>query len=338
MTEAPIWALARSGHCRAQPGTLRPVTLLETLRSVIAGIAWLVLAALLALGSAGVAAVLNHTPGTAARLELTYAADIAAKPAIDGAAAQLAGLGNAVDQLGIAGRDALTSLVNGDAASLQTALDAGAARLSTVHAASDALAGALAAVPYVTGRSELYLSTALAARYDQLVKARTLVSGLADNWSVFSEQALDASAVPALLTEHDTLTAKAAREGSAGRYPQALKLLDSADVSMAKAVALRDRLGRKADVTTLTAWLSANATYDGALRTLYQTLRDAKGHVTSAVRKAFAGEQAARQGLPKDTKGIIVIMNDIARGGLNQAVISIDTTKGLISKVLEQGH
>ncbi len=314
------------------------MALRELLRTLVAGIAWLVLAALLALGSAGVAAALNHTPGTASRLELTYAADTAAKPAIDGAAAQLAGLANAVDQLGVAGRDALTSLVNGDTPALQAALDAGKARLDSVNATSDALAGALAAVPYVTGHSELYLSTGLAARYDRLVKARTLVSGLADNWTVFSEQALDASAVPALLIGHDTNTAKAAREGSASHYAQALKLLDAADASMAQASALRDRLAKKADVTTLTAWLNANAAYDAALRNLYATLRDAKGHVTSAVRKAFAAEQVARQGLPKDTSGIVVIMNDIARGGLNQAVIAIDTTKGLISSVLGQGQ
>jgi hypothetical protein len=312
------------------------VTLFEFLRTVIAGIAWLVLAALLSLGGAGVAAVLNHTPGTAARLELTFTADQAAKPAIDGAAAQLAGLANAVDRLGVAGRDALTSLVGGDTTALQAALDSGTARLDSVHATSDALAGALAAVPYVTGHSELYLSPKLASRYDQLVAARTLVSGLADNWAVFSEQALDASAVPTLLAQHDTITAKAARQGSAGKYPAALKLLDEADASMAQASALRDRLAKKADVTTLTSWLNANAAYDQSLRSLYQTLRDAKGHVTDAVRKAFAAEQAAREALPKDTKGIIVIMNDIARGGLNQAVIAIDTTKGLIAKVLEQ--
>jgi hypothetical protein len=295
-----------------------------------------VLAALLALGGAGVAAALNHTPGSNARLELTFVADRATKPAIDAATAQLAGLASAVDQLGVAGRDALTSLVAGDTKALQAALDKGSARLGSVHAASDALAGALAAVPYVTGHSELYLSRSLASRYDQLVKARTLVSGLADNWAVFSEQALDASAVPALLAQHDDITATAARQGSAGRYPQALKLLDSADASMAQARVLRDRLAKNANVTTLTSWLNANAAYDQTLRSLYQTLRDAKGRVTDAVRKAFAAELAARQALPKDIKGIIVIMNNLARGGLNQAVIAIDTTKGLMSKVLEQ--
>ena len=309
----------------------------ESLRAIIAGVAWLVLAALLALGGAGVAAALNHTPGTAARLELTYAADVAAKPAIDGAAAKLADIGEAVDKLGIAGRAALTSLGTGDSTALKTALDDGTSRLASVSAASDALAGALAAVPFVTGPRELYLSTGLAARYDQLVNARTLVSGLADNWAVLSEQAIDASAVPTLLAQHDVLTAKAAREGSAGRYVQALTLLDSAGAPMTQAQALRDRLAKKADVTTLTAWLNANGVYDGALRTLYQTLRDAKGHVTSAVRKALAAEQAARAGLPKNTNGVIVFMNDIARGGLNQAVIDIDTTKGLIGQVLDQG-
>ena len=60
--------------------------------------------------------------------------------------------------------------------------------------------------------------------------------------------------------------------------------------------------------------------------------------MTNAVRQAFAAEAQARAGLPRDSSGIVVIMNDIARGGLNQAVIAIDTTKGLISAVVGQGQ
>ena len=308
----------------------------EILRSLIGGVAWLVLAALLSLGGAGVAAALNHTPGTAARAELTYVADQAAGPVIAGASSQLQSLADVVDALGAACRDALASLEGGDSAGLQTALSAGTQRLASVTAVSNALAATLASVPYVGEHSEIRLSGALSARYNEMVQARQLVAGLAANWQTFSEQAVDASAVPAILAQHDALTAAAAQSEAGGHYPQALATLDQADAVMVEAQALRDRLGKNADVTTLTAWLNANAAHDTALRSLCVALRDAKGHVTAAVRSAFAAEATARAALPTNATGITVIMSDIARGGLNQAVIAIDTVKGDIANVLAQ--
>jgi hypothetical protein len=56
------------------------------------------------------------------------------------------------------------------------------------------------------------------------------------------------------------------------------------------------------------------------------------------VREAFSGEQAARRGLPADTRGLVVIMSDIARGGLNQAVISIEQARGALSSALDRQH
>ncbi len=56
-------------------------------------------------------------------------------------------------------------------------------------------------------------------------------------------------------------------------------------------------------MTTLSAWVDRNATYDAALRNLYQAMLDAKGRVTKTVRRAFATEQAARDQLPGDTRG-----------------------------------
>jgi hypothetical protein len=99
---------------------------------------------------------------------------------------------------------------------------------------------------------------------------------------------------------------------------------------------LRDNLAGSTDVATLTAWIDTNAAYDAALRRLYDALSESKGRVTDRVRDAFAAEQAARAQLPSDTRGLVVIMSDIARGGLNQAVIAIEEARGALSAALDR--
>ena len=105
-----------------------------------------------------------------------------------------------------------------------------------------------------------------------------------------------------------------------------------------QARSLRDDLSGSTDVTTLTTWIDRNAAYDAAVRRLYDALLESKGRVTDRVREAFAGEQAARRGLPADTRALVVIMSDIARGGLNQAVISIEQARGALSSALDLQH
>jgi len=98
---------------------------------------------------------------------------------------------------------------------------------------------------------------------------------------------------------------------------------------------VRDRLAATTDVATLTRWINRNEAYDAALRNLYEVLIDADGKVTKAVREAFADEQAARKRLPVDTRPLVVIMADVAQGGLNQAVISIEETRQSLADALE---
>ena len=57
--------------------------------------------------------------------------------------------------------------------------------------------------------------------------------------------------------------------------------------------------------------------------------------MTDPVRKAFDGERAARAQLPRDTQALVVIMSDIAQGGLNQAVISIEQARGALGEALD---
>jgi hypothetical protein len=124
--------------------------------------------------------------------------------------------------------------------------------------------------------------------------------------------------------------------GRAERYTDALALLDQSDQLMAQSRAFRDTLSKTVDVGTLTDWLDLNTAYDAAVRRLYQALVDSKGKVTTEVRKAFDGEIAARKLLPADSKGLVIILAEIGRGGLNQAVITIEQARGELDSALAQ--
>ena len=297
--------------------------------------AWLVVALLVALGGAGVASALNRTPGTDGRPELTWAGDRAAAPALDAATAKLRALSDAVDGLGGSARSALTDLVGGDAVALSSTLDAGSAQLVQVRAAHDALVASLAEVPGADDPAGLYVSAATRRRYAELGKTPALTTQLEGDWAVLSARALAASSIPALLAKHDVQTTAAAAEGSAGHYKQAIALLDAPVTTLQKVAVARDGLAKSADVSTLTSWIDRNNAYDAALGNLYTSLLTAKGRVTAAVRAAFAREQAARAALPKDTRAIVVIMSDIAQGGLIQAVIDIEKIRGSLASALD---
>jgi hypothetical protein len=172
-------------------------------------------------------------------------------------------------------------------------------------------------------------------RYEELAGTTELTGGLEADWASFTGRALDAATMTRLLALHDTQTAAAANQGTAGRYKAALTALDQSDATIARSRDLRDSLAKTSDVSTLTSWIDRNAAYDKALRDLYGSLIQSKGRVTPPVRKAIDAEKAARAQLPADTRGLTVIMSDIAQGGLNQAVISIEEARGKLNEALD---
>ncbi len=311
------------------------MTVTRFLRTLMTRLAWAAIALLISLGAAGIIATLTHMPGTTARAELTWAGDVAVAPALDTATADLEALSAEVDQLGSTARQALTQVVGGDLPELQATIADGTTRLQAVQARTTDLERSLAAVPYTGDDWPLYLAPELRHRYVELASTSGLTGGLEDDWASFTGRALTAARVSALLARHDEETAAAATEGSAGRYRQALDGLKASEATIAESRALRDRLAPSTDVSTLTTWIDRNAAYDTALGELYQVLLDARGRVTDAVRRAYEGEQLARSGLPGDTRGLIVIMSDVAQGGLNQAVIAIEEARGTLAQALE---
>lgn len=291
-------------------------------------VAWIAAAAILALGAAGIVAALDHLPGGPGRPELTWTADRAVAPDLDAATTDLGALADAVGVLGEDGREALAALVARDTPGLGAAIAAGTAQLDAIDAAAAKLESDLAGLPLDTPDRAIRYSAATLARYDELAGALAAVEPLRPAWERLAAGVVPAVELTAHLLDHDRIAGEAVRFGGAGKYPQAIARIAAASAELEAAGAIRDRLAAAVDVTTLDQWIGANATYDDALHDLWDALRRSRGRVTNAVRDAAARERAAKEQLPPDARALVVILGDVARGGLNQAVIAIEEARG----------
>jgi hypothetical protein len=301
---------------------------------VALAVAWLLIVAVLSLGAAGIVATMSHEPGTQARAELTYAGDTAIEPGLSAAEDELAALSAQVAGLSDLGRTALGHLSAGNSDELDRAVADGETLATTIEAHSAAIRDQLETLPGLGPTAELDLSPEVRRRQALALSALDATNGLEAAWSRLAVSSAAASRITTLLTDHDTTTGDAVVAGREERYEDALGLLDQSDGLMAQSRAFRDTLSNTVDVGTLTDWLDLNAEYDAAVRRLYQALVDSKGKVNAEVRKAFDGEVAARKRLPPDTKGLVIILAEIGRGGLNQAVISIEQARGDLDSTL----
>ena len=305
---------------------------------IAAAVGWLGLLAAIGLGGAGIVNAMDHQPGTAARAELTSAGDGAVVPMLDAAAADLSTLADEVATLGVQARGALAALNGVDRTTVDEAIASGNRLVADLRLRTVALRQELAAVPYVdTPVVSIELSTAVAARHAALVAAVDATEGLDDAWERLTLGSISATRMSDLLARHDDLVASAAGRGRAARYDDAMALLDQADAAIVQARGLRDQLANTVDVTVLDQWLDRNAAYDQALRNLYKLISKVGSRVTDAVRAAIAAEQAAKNRLPPDTRGLVVIMAEIGRGGMNGAVIAIEEARAALSDAVAAG-
>jgi hypothetical protein len=314
------------------------------LRRLLFGAAWLGVAALFALGAAGLTTGVGGRPGSAQRAELTWAGDVALEGALDAATADVEALATDIAGLTDASRTALAALVATDLDLLESAVVDGDRRLTAAAAEASAIRARLLGLPYVVPTAadplppatELTLSEPTRARYLALYDALDATTGLPAAWARFSSGSVAAQHLTTLLLDHDASTAEAAARGRAGEYEAALLALDTSDAVIREGRTRRDQLANTVDVTTLDEWLDRNADYDAALRALYVALRESGGRVTDEVRAGFEAEQAARERLPPDTRGLTVILAEIARGGLNEAAIGIEETRGRLNTALDR--
>jgi hypothetical protein len=288
----------------------------------------------LALGCAGLVAAIDHLPGDA-RPELTWAADRAAQPALDKATQDLALIAADVDHLATQGRGALAALAATKWDVLDAAVDDGAALVRAIRARGDAIRASLIALPGFGRNAEMRLSGATIARQQRLVAAVDATGGIATAWARLASGSISASQLSTLLSRHDELITSAIAAGVKGQTTTALQRIDAATATLDEADKLRDRLQNAVDVTTLNEWLRRNRNYDVALRKLYVESARSPTRVTPALRAALVAEQAARKELPADTSGLVIIMAEIGRGGLNQAVLAIEEARGSLAAALQ---
>ena len=305
------------------------------LRRWVPALAWLLAAVVIALGSAGIASGLDHMPATGARPELTYGADRAIAAELDAATVDLRALSDQVDALAGQGRNALGALVASNTPGLQAAISAGDAQIVAIQASARALRDRLAALPGLdaAAAASRYSPTTV-ARYATLVAALPAVDALDGDWARLAAGSVPAIELTANLAAHDQIAGRAVQQGAAGKYAAAIRTLALAEAQLAAARTVRDQLASRIDTSTLDAWIDRNATYDAAVGDLWAAVLASPTRVTNAVRTAAARERTAKAQLPQDTSALVVILGDVARGGLNQAVIAIEEARGRLLDAL----
>lgn len=307
-------------------------------RSFLGALLWVAIIVVIGLGAAGLVTGMDHPPGTPARAELTAAGDARVTPLLDEAETDLGALSDQVESLGTQARGALAALNGADASASEAAIAQGDVLVSDVVARTAALRRELAAVPYVgTPQAGLTISDAVVARHAALVAALDATDGLDVAWTRLTIGSVAATKMSGLLADHDALVVKAADRGIHAKYADAIKLLDQAQLKIAAARELRDQLANTVDVTVLDQWLSRNEDYDVALRNLYKEIAKVGKRVTAATRAAVKAEAEARARLPPDTRGLVIIMAEIGRGGMTGAVVAIEEARAKLTDALEAG-
>ena len=307
-----------------------------TLARVALAAVWLLIAAVISVGAAGLVAAMANQPGTPARAELTLAGDTAAAPGLAAAQSELAALAGDVERLGELGRGALTALVAQDFDSLDVAVTDGQTLARAIEVRSAQIREGLLLLPGRGPDEALVWSSETRERRDIALAAVGATGGLELAWSRLAAGATVANRLTVLLVEHDKVAGAAAASGRDRKYAAGLKTLARAQAMLDEAKTLRDRLANTVDVSTLTQWIDRNAEYDAALARLFKATIAAKGSITQELRDAFVAERKAHELLPANTSGLVIILAEIGRGGLNQAVIAIEEARADLQAAVDR--
>ena len=308
----------------------------RSLQHVALAVGWLLIVAVIAVGGAGLVAATANQPGTVGRLELTAESDRPAAAALDAAQAGLVELALNVERLGELGRGALTALVSSDFPALDAAVADGETLARSIDDRSAALREQLLLIPGSGPREAILWSPDTRQRRDLALAAVTATGGLEISWARLAAGSTVANRLTVLLVDHDTTAGEAAAQGRTKKYAAGLKTLEAATALLDQARALRDALANTVDVDTLTQWIDRNADYDMALAALFQETIDAKGAITDKLKAAAIAERKAHDFLPANTSGLVIILAEIGRGGLNQAVIGIEETRARLQVAVDR--
>ena len=303
------------------------------LRRQLARPAWLVLAIVLALGSAGVVAALQPLPDGANRPDLTWAADSILSGRLDGATHELMLLKGDVDILGDQTRATLAAVAQANDASLTMARNMGNSTIDSIETRRASLDGLLDCSrwndSFRQALAQMY-NTALVERYNDICLAIESVVPLKADWQSLVAGSQTAMQVAADIDGHDQVAAAALQLATQGRYTDALAKLSEAAAKIADATGIAATESKTADVSTLTSWLSRTTAMDQALATLWNATIASNGRVTSEVTAALKNVNSAKALLPDSNAVLQIVLHELA-GSMTGSGISIETARGALA-------
>jgi hypothetical protein len=314
-----------------------PARNLPSLGRVLRGIAWIALFAVMAAGAAGLIAQTMHTPGTPARAELTAEGDAKLNARLDAATGQLTAISANVDGLADAAKSALEEISSADPKKFQDSLEKGDQLAGLISDDAEALQFGLASLPGDEPDATLRYSNDMLVRRSATLAALDAAAGLQASWEQVTARALEAAQVTTLIAQHDQTVLDAAALGRTRQYAKAAAKLDDAILAVASIKEQRTKLIADTNRTVLDEWIDRNRDYDLALQAVYSALVASNGNAATArVQKARVAERRAFSQLPPDRRTIIVIVAEVARGGLTQAVIAIEDARGRLDDALAE--
>jgi hypothetical protein len=313
-----------------------PTRRLPSVGRVLRGVAWTVLLAVLAVAGAGLVGGTFHAPGSPARAELTHAGDASLRPRLDDASDRLRRIAVDVDSLAQDAKTALAEIASADPARLRAALEDGAVRVAAVDSATRDLREALVGIPGDGPTAILDFSNPTLFRRAAILAAIDSAASLAVQWELVTGRAVDAASLIELIDGHDQTVLEAAALGRDHKYEQASAILDDALFAVSSVQEMRVKLIAGSENTILDEWIKRTGAWDVALKAVYDALDRSGGKITIAVQSARREEQRAFALLPQDRRTIVVIVAEVARGGLTQAVLAIDDAHGRIEDALAE--
>ena len=301
------------------------------------GLFWTAIFAVLAAGAAGLVGQAWHPPGSPVRAELTYPGDAALDARLDAATASLSEIADEVEVLADAAKATLAELTSSESERLRAAVERGDEAATTIEARAAELRVALADLPGAGPTATIEFSNATLVRRSTVLAAIEAASGLAVHWRQVAARATETANLTAQIARHDQTVLAAAADGRDRRYQRAERILDEALLIVVDIQSRRARLIAGSEGTVLDEWIIRSRNYDRALQNLYAALRACAcpdGPFTVEVQFANRDERLAFEQLPPDRRTIIVIVSEVAAGGLTEAVIAIDDARGLIEGAL----
>ena len=292
------------------------------------------LLALVALGGAGLAVAADRPQNPGQRPELTWAADRAAQPWIDGLLQRLRAVDGQVADVARAGRSALENLQSLDIETMRGALADGE-RATT--AADQALADLAAAQQQSAAHIERQrLGPDTLAALEAIDAAAQRVASVPALWDRIDARAALVGGLIDDLQRHDALVFRATTAGRQAHWDAALATLGDAAEPLAAASTVRDLLRGGSATDTLDEVLARYTAYDSALRALYEYLAGG-GSQSDARFETLQGQvDEAQQALPSDAGVLSFIVAEAAGTDITAALIEIEQVRGAIAAGLGQ--